>query len=57
MMVEVSDRKAKLGAKDCRGQFGDEFLGGIGPTAEAVLQIAIEPGSMTGPVRLMPISA
>ena len=51
VMVEVGDRKAQFGSKDGRREFGDQFLGGIGVAAEAVLEIAVEPRRVTRPVR------
>ena len=55
--VEMRDRQAQLSTQHGAREFGDQFLGGIGRRAEAVLQIAPETAGMTRPVRLMPISA
>ena len=51
VMVEVGDRKAQFGSKDCRGQFCDQFFCCVGVAAEAVLEIAVEPRRMPRPVR------
>src|SRR3546814_19258798 len=50
-MIEVGNRYTQFGSENGRGQFGDQFSGSIGVAAEAVLEIAIEPRRMTGPVR------
>ena len=51
VIVEVGDRETQFCSKNGRGQFGDQFLGGIGVAAKAVLEIAVEPRRMTRPVR------
>ena len=49
--VEMRDRQPQLGAQHGAGEFGDEFFGGIGRCAEAVLEITSQAAGMAGPVR------
>ncbi len=51
VMVEMGNRKTQFCPENGRGKFGDQFLGGIGVAAEAVLEIAVEPRRVTRPVR------
>src|SRR3546814_4279362 len=49
--VEMRDRQPQLGAQHGAGEFGDEFLGGVGRCAEAILEIASQAAGMARPVR------
>src|SRR3546814_28133 len=44
--VEMRDRQPQLGAQHGAGEFGDEFLGGVGRCAEAILEIASQAAGM-----------
>jgi hypothetical protein len=43
--------QSQLNAEHCAGELGDEFLGGIGRCAEAVLEIAPQTAGIARPVR------
>jgi hypothetical protein len=51
VVFEMRDRQAEFGAEDRARQFGDQLFGGIGRSAEAVLEVAAQAACMTGPVR------
>jgi len=48
---------AQVSAKECCGQFGDEFFDRVSVGAEAARQIAIKAMFCARPVTIMPISA
>jgi hypothetical protein len=55
--IEMGDGQPQLSAQHRAGEFGDQFLGGIGCRTEPVLEVTSQAAGMARPVTVMPISA